>query len=151
MAHAVNTRGQRHVARWAPTALLLVAAATEADGLPDPLRPPTSMLAPATAADPAAAPGADLVLQSIVLADDRRVALVNGRPLRVGDRLGPWRLVRVGDADATLRGPDGERVLTLWTGIDKTPVAVAHAAPTASPTPKRTAERARRPDPRSAR
>ncbi|MCU0869441.1 MAG: hypothetical protein MUF30_07520 [Burkholderiales bacterium] len=132
-------------------AAVVVSPLACAEALPDPLQPPASMRAPAVASDAAAATDSELVLQSVLLADDRRIALVNGRSLQVGDRLGAWRLVRIGDADATLRGPDGERVLALWSGVAKIPRTDATAVPSAGAAPKRTAARPRRADPRTSR
>jgi MSHA biogenesis protein MshK len=104
-----------------------------AQDLADPMRPPPAMLAP-----PPGAPGeatamaaSGLVLQSVLVADDRRVAVIGGRTVRVGERVGTWRLVRVGDAEATLRGPEGTKVLKLWNGVSKVPATGTVAVSTA--------------------
>jgi len=83
--------------RTAPTVLLLmclVAAPAFADGLKDPTRPP-AVVAPATHA--ALRPALPRV-SAIFMADDRRVAIFEDQPVRVGDRVG---LYRIDDISAT--------------------------------------------------
>lgn len=72
------------------TLLMLAApfALQARDGIPDPTRPPTPAEIAAFfggGADQARRPAFDL--QSILLAPDRRIAIIDGQRLRVGDRL----------------------------------------------------------------
>lgn len=86
-------------------ALALLAAPLAAQTLSDPTQPPAAaMLAPARAGDaPApAAPG----LQSVLIsgnAGGRKVAVINGQVVRLGERFGGATVVGIGPNSVTLR------------------------------------------------
>jgi len=102
-----------------------LAAAASAETLPDPTRPPASVLAPP--ADAAAIPGLDgaLVLQSVLIAPDRRSAVISGQSMKVGDTVGGFRLVRVAAGEVTLEGLEGSRTLSLFPDVHKHRVTTA--------------------------
>lgn len=97
----------------APRAVLLAAligasavpAAWARGDLGDPTRP-TGLNAP-TAQRAAAQPG--WVLQSILVAPDRRVAVINGRSVRVGETVDGARVVGI-DADRATLDAQGRRI-----------------------------------------
>ena len=96
--------------------LIAILAAAPAGSLEDPTRPPSSLApAPTDAAPPA------LELTAILARGEQRVAVIDGRTLREGDRLGADTVVRIEPTRVELRGPDGLRELTLYGPPVKTP------------------------------
>lgn len=73
--------------------------------------------ASAVAATPTAAPR----LQAVqIRAQGPASALLDGRVLRVGERVGEQTVVAIDAAGLTLRGPRGEQRLSLISGVTKT-------------------------------
>lgn len=99
-------------------AAALAAAAAVAEILPDPTRPPAFLFAPGDG-EAAEKTSGGLLLQSVLIGSGRRSAIIGGRHLSVGDRLGEFTLVRVGDTEVVLKGPEGSRTLKLFPGVDK--------------------------------
>jgi hypothetical protein len=93
----------------------LAGAGVGAETLPDPTRPPAFLFAPVDgeAAAAEAAKGG-LVLQSVLIAPGRRTAIIGGRHVTIGERLGDFTLVRVDETEVLLRGPEGSRTLKLF-------------------------------------
>jgi MSHA biogenesis protein MshK len=56
---------------------------------------------------------ADLMLQSVLFAPERRVAVINGTRLQEGDRIGSARVVRIQDSQVLLETSRGMRTLRL--------------------------------------
>ena len=87
---------------------LLPAARVVAASLPDPTRPPQRFAVPTTS---------DLVvadnwqLGSILIAPQRRVAVINGRPLSVGDQVGGAKVMAIESGQVHLRR--GSRTIVL--------------------------------------
>ena len=90
---------------------VVLAAGASLLELEDPTRPPTGVVSsrPATRA-------AGLQLQSVLVSDQRRVAMIDGQRVQVGDLVGEARVLEIGLSGVRLRRPDGEIVLTL-TGV----------------------------------
>ena len=90
----------------------LLAGGACAQAVPDPTRPPAQLLRPNAATPATAAPR----LQSILVgraAGGRRVAVIDGNTVRVGDQVGGARVVAITQAEVVLaRGARRER-LTL--------------------------------------
>lgn len=100
----------RAVATIAFVALLAAAASA----LEDPTRPPR--LAPRPEAE---APARELT--AILGRGEERVAVIDGRRLRVGDAIGAETVDRIERTRVELRGPDGPITLTLFGPPVKTP------------------------------
>lgn len=105
--------------RFAACGLALASAAAwaaPAAGLPDPTRPPAQLAAPA---DAGAQSGP--VLQSVMISPARRLAIISGQTVALGQNYGDFRLVRVTESEAELR--HGREVLTLklFPDLDKQP------------------------------
>ncbi|WP_199688097.1 hypothetical protein [Noviherbaspirillum sedimenti] len=90
-------------------------AARAADNLPDPTRPPAAP--DAGEAAPAAASGP--VLQSVLIAAGRRVAVVSGQTVQVGDRLGDARVAKIAEGEVVLVRGGQSQTLKLFPGIEK--------------------------------
>lgn len=113
MAHPLTAAGALLAAAW-----VLPAAA---QGQPDPTRPPSMVLSPA--ATSSAEEGGGLELQSVLIAPDRRAAVIGGHTVPLGGRVGGYTLTAVRDSEVSLSGPEGVRVLRLYPGVEKRPVA----------------------------
>lgn len=104
--------------------------ATAQTSLADPTRPPAAFLSPDGSA-PAVVTAVPLSrLTSVKLPQGRGgapSAVIDGQLLRVGERLGEARLVRVSETQATLEGPDGRETLYLIPDINKKPAATRSA------------------------
>ncbi|MDQ7990771.1 MAG: hypothetical protein REI09_14145 [Candidatus Dactylopiibacterium sp.] len=75
----------------------------------DPLRPPASFLAATGESRAAPLP----VLQSVLIADSHRQAIINGRTVSIGQSVEGYRLVALDRQGASLVGPQGRVVLSL--------------------------------------
>ncbi len=98
-------------------ALLLVAlaSAVRAD-MADPTRPPAAWLTPATGGDAAEIPR----LQSVLMPRGRRpVAVIGGKTVALGGKLGGATLVRLSEHEAVLQGADGVIHLYLTPDVQK--------------------------------
>jgi hypothetical protein len=88
------------------TGLLLFAGASAfaAEELFDPTRPPLYMEQPVfDSADPDG-----LVLSAILISEERQIAVINGQPVRKGDRVAGSRVVAIRPWGVTLDGVDGQ-------------------------------------------
>lgn len=100
--------------------LALVAGAAAAQPLGDPTRP----FAEGAAAAPRhieATPGTRL--QSVLISPSRSIAVIDGRAVRLGERVGEATLVSIEPSQVILqRGAAYERLSLLPGGVQKTPV-----------------------------
>jgi MSHA biogenesis protein MshK len=112
-------------------ALLLPALATQAQGVPDPTRPPAALNAPPTAAGGGTlvrAESAQPQLQSILVSlrpGGRRVAVIDGKTVRQGERVGGALVVAIGPSEVVLRRGSQTQTLKLF----RPAVRVATAQP----------------------
>lgn len=83
--------------------------------LADPTQPPARPAVHAEAEHLPATPR----LSSIRLSPSDRVAVIDGRPVRVGDRMDETVVVAIDLAGVRLRSVRGEILLTLWHGSVK--------------------------------
>ena len=95
-------------------ALCLIACAlgAAADTLPDPTRPPNF-----TAGD--SLPEGGMVLQSVLISPARRIAIIGGQAVAVGDRIGEAQVVAINEQEVTIREGKDTRTLRMFTGIEK--------------------------------
>ena len=103
-------------AAW-PCVLALVSGTGEcfAQALSDPMQPP-AFAVPSGGASTAAP--TELVLQSTLLSKGRRIAMIDGKPMKVGDRLGAAKIVAIDSTSVTLREAETIRVLKLYQNIE---------------------------------
>lgn len=123
-------------ARWLAALLCGVTGLGSAQALPDPTRPPAQLAPGAPPAGAASAIGSSRpVLQSVLIGrapNGRRVAVIDGQTVRVGEKINGAVLTGVSDYQAVLlRG--GERlVLRLYPGgalTSDAPDASTHRSP----------------------
>jgi len=116
---AGGVRQRRAVRFRIATAILLPAFALGAErthALEDPTRPPRvdRIAAPAThSAEPL------LVLQSIIRSPNGNAAIISGRLVPVGGRIGTARLVRVTEDEAVIQVGGAEKRLALYPAARK--------------------------------
>jgi MSHA biogenesis protein MshK len=92
------------------------AGLANAQGLPDPTRPPAII-----EAEPAATP-ASSGLQSIIRREKgRSAAVINGQYVELGGRVGDATLERIGEDSVVLRSPGGRETMYLTPGVGKQP------------------------------
>ena len=107
----------RRALRLTGVALLCAAwpALDAAADVGDPTQPPSSGALESGAGTDAAAlaPGGPGRLTAIVVSPTRRVAVIDGVPVRVGDEVGLARVIEIEPLSVRLRGPDGEVVLSI--------------------------------------
>ena len=102
--------------------LLAACAALAGPALGQPLADPTRPPAPSTAS-PARNEPARQRLQSVLISPERRVAVIDGRAVPLGGRVGDALLVSIEPSEVTLqRGAARERLSLLPGAIAKRPV-----------------------------
>jgi len=109
--------------RVTPAAALVLAAAfacaAHAAPFADPTRPPDAV-EPVEGRD-AGASGPRL--ESILIAPNRRLAVISGQTVQLGGRFGEARVVRITESEVVLRSGDQLETLKLFPGVEKQPRA----------------------------
>jgi MSHA biogenesis protein MshK len=92
-------------------ALAIAAAVGTAHAAPfaDPTRPPD-----ATPGDNGDAARSGPRLESVLIAPDRRVAVISGQQVTIGSRFGDGEVVRITESEVRIRKPGGEESLRLF-------------------------------------
>ena len=103
-----------------------------AQALVDPTRPPN---APTGESDAAAQGGTQL--QSILIATNRRLAIINGATVALGGMVGEAKVVRITETEVTLQKGDETEVLKLYPGVDKQPIKRAATSARGNRAPQR--------------
>lgn len=108
---------------WAFLLLLTVlTGVNDVAALNDPTRPPSRRSSSKSPKKIVATPTVRLELTSILVAPERRVAVINGRPVQVGERIGEYRVMDI-QFDVVLVKNDHRLLpLTLKSGVVKKPV-----------------------------
>ena len=84
-----------------------------AENLPDPTRPPADVIADYGARHGRGAESSS-GLRSIMISDTRRAAIIDGKTVELGGRLGNARLVEVNPGSVVLQRGKNRQVLTLF-------------------------------------
>ncbi len=101
--------------------LAVLVSVTDVAALNDPTRPPARRSSTQSSGI-VTAPTARLELTSILIAPERRVAVINGRSLQINERIGDYKVVDI-QFDVVLVKNDNRLLpLTLKTGVVKKPV-----------------------------
>jgi MSHA biogenesis protein MshK len=88
-----------------------------AQTLSDPTRPPNT---PAAGAEDAGPAGTQL--QSVLISQGRRLAIINGSTVALGGTVGEAKVVKITETEVVLQKGNETEVLRLYPGIDKQPV-----------------------------
>lgn len=100
----------RRMAVLAGFGVLLGLAQAQAEPMVDPMRPPNPGTGP-QASRPA------LVLQSVIISETRRIAVINGQVLREGERLRAYRVAAIAPGRVELDKGGERKVLEFASGI----------------------------------
>lgn len=113
---------QRLIAALCALAALLAGSSASqaalAQALGDPMRPPATP-GPASAEAAADSAKAAARLQSVLISPRRRVAVIDGRVVRLGERIGDAKLVAISESHVVLQGPAGREILRLNPVVEK--------------------------------
>lgn len=94
--------------------------------LPDPTRPPAGFVQEGDLTEPVSS---GPVLESVMIPKKGKpLAVISGRPVRLGESYGENRLIRLNEREAVLEGPAGIERLPLTPGIEKTNIVTKHKA-----------------------
>ena len=89
-----------------------------AQTLRDPTQPPAQASMSTASGAPALSGGPQL--QSIIVSEGRKLALIDGGTYRVGDKIAAATVAAISGNEVTLRGPEGTKVLKLVPSLQKT-------------------------------
>jgi MSHA biogenesis protein MshK len=122
MAESVSVMTMRN-GIWTLSAACMVIAssAIKAESLKDPTRPPAELTRAVADSGSAAANAAAPVLQSVLISPGRTVAIISGQAVRLGERYGDARVVRITEREVTLRSGKDVQTLKLFPNIEKKP------------------------------
>lgn len=95
-------------------------AADPLAGLPDPTRPPPPPRPPQAKAGPKGGEPPALVLESTFVTASHAVAVISGRTVNVGDRIGEAEVTEIHPYKVVLRDPKREILLRLMPMLEKT-------------------------------
>lgn len=85
--------------------------------VPDPTRPPWGQDAPGGLAAPA-----ESGVQTVILRPGgKSAAVINGQYVRVGDKIGDKRVLRISESEVVLKGASGREVIKVTPAIEKIP------------------------------
>jgi hypothetical protein len=76
------------------------------------------------------------VLQSVLISEDRRAAVISGKVVTLGEKVDGYELIAVAEAEAVLRGGGETRRLRLYPAVEMKLQETAQAAPASGAAPK---------------
>jgi MSHA biogenesis protein MshK len=92
---------------------VLWACAAKGAPFADPTRPPDAM------SGEAAGVTAGPRLESVIISPHRRLAVISGQQVRLGDKFGDGRVVRITPSEVAIRTGDDTEVFRLFPEVDK--------------------------------
>lgn len=117
---------------------LLIPVFCYAEELPDPTRPPAWIFGadgmPGTVLGQGSTESPSSGLQSTIISESRRAAIIDGKTVEMGETHGKARLVEVNEGSVVLRTAQTRRVLTLFPDVKMThrEIKIPKAASTSS-------------------
>lgn len=98
--------------------IALYSVAVSAEDLPDPTRPPAMIFAPDAVPGQGAAENRwSSGLQTIIISESRRAAIIDGQTVELGAKHGNAKLIEVNEGSVMLQGAQGRKVLTLFPDV----------------------------------
>ncbi|OGS93767.1 MAG: hypothetical protein A2061_00415 [Gallionellales bacterium GWA2_59_43] len=101
---------------------LLLSVSVLAEDLPDPTRPPATVVAPADVS--VTEPPKPAGLQSVIISKNRSAAIIDGQTIELGGKYGDVRLIEVSDTGVILQGARGKRILKLFPDVSMSKMKV---------------------------
>ena len=110
------------------------ASVNAADNLSDPTRPPASTAGfeHGQVATETTGP----VLQSVLISSGRRVAVISGQNVKLGEKFGDARVVRITESEVVLKNGKDTQTLKLFPDVEKRRVSIKTRAKGNSQRPK---------------
>jgi hypothetical protein len=103
---------------FAGLVLLVTNMAIGAQQLRDPTRPPDGTYKEGSASGTGKSRARSrMVLQTVLIAEDRQAAIISGRLVYVGDAVSGFRLTAIREGEVDLKGKGGTRTLRLFPGV----------------------------------
>lgn len=106
--------------------LCLLSSVAFAESFVDPTRPPASLGVVESGAVTSEVKGP--VLQSVLISKGRKMAVISGKTVRLGEKFGDARLVRITESEAVLKSGKDVQTLKLLPEIEKRLVNSRHRA-----------------------
>jgi MSHA biogenesis protein MshK len=94
----------------------LLAPVAHAAPFADPTQPPV-------VSDSIGATSGGTRIESILIAPDRRVAVISGQQVTIGSRIGSGTVVRITETEVVVRGAEGEQTLKLFPEVARSAAA----------------------------
>jgi hypothetical protein len=112
---------------------VLFSAIAVAEELPDPTRPPASIIAPVVAKAGGATENQPSGLHSVIISKVRRAAIIDGETVELGGKHGDAKLIEVNEGSVVLQGAQGRQVMTLFPDVKMTSVKITQKEIKAKP------------------
>ncbi|MCU6432702.1 MSHA biogenesis protein MshK [Undibacterium sp. Jales W-56] len=103
---------------WLALTLLAFPILASAQPIPDPTRPPDILLLPSSPNNEIAA---GPVLQTVLIAPHRRLAIINGKTLGLNEKFEDQTVVKITDTEVILRRGKELQILKLFPDFEKKP------------------------------
>ncbi len=110
----------QHLNKVSLLGLLLLCAGAHAQTVVDPTRPPAGL------AKDQGETYAGPVLQSILISSTRRIAIISGKTVKMGDKFGEAQVISISENEVVLRTGKDKQVLKLYPSLYK-PGSDSHA------------------------
>ena len=99
--------------------LLPFAAVAATESLPDPTRPPASLSMGQQDVTKFSGP----VLQSVMISLERRVAIISGQTVKLGEKFGNAQVIKITEGEVVLQSGKDLQTLKLFPNIEKLPAS----------------------------
>ncbi|HEY4696839.1 MAG TPA: hypothetical protein VIH29_02370 [Gallionella sp.] len=100
--------------------IALHSVAAAAEDLPDPTRPPAMIAGTGAATGRWSAESRSSGLQSTIISESRRAAIIDGKTVELGEKHGNAWLTEVNEGSVVLKTAQTRRVLTLFPDVKMT-------------------------------
>jgi MSHA biogenesis protein MshK len=119
MVESVKPRNWRDIASAGLLAAAWMPLVCAAQTFTDPMRPPAEFLKQATESRGIETPPDRPVLESILFSDQRRMALINGKMVKVGDKVGPAVVTKITEEAVVLRVDGKLETIRMFPNLEK--------------------------------
>ncbi len=118
MAKYLNMAAKQVIIRYATVGLIcIVHTFADAQALIDPTRPPSAVATEDTAMGQISTTGP--VVQSVLISSRRVEAIISGQTVKVGDKVGDAKVVKITENEVVLRNGKDSQELKLFPNIEK--------------------------------
>lgn len=119
MAGYLKHAGTKLIAYGLPLCLALAVSALFAQPLLDPTRPSALFTKPQASTPNLPDSATTPVLQSVLISPERRIAVINGQTLKLGDKYNRATLEKIDAHEVFLREGNQVHILKLFPGLEK--------------------------------